>query len=64
MDALRKISGRYDIADFDLDCLQEHIDHDIQLLKKIQTLVKPITPDKDKMNYPAASYGVSKAFLS
>jgi superfamily II DNA/RNA helicase len=47
MDALRKISGRYDIADFDLDCLQEHIDHDIQLLKKIQTLVKPITPDKD-----------------
>jgi len=47
MDALRKISGRYDIADFDHDCLQEHIDHDIQLLKKIQTLVKPITPDKD-----------------
>jgi superfamily II DNA/RNA helicase len=47
MDALRKISGRYDMADFDLDCLQEHIDHDIQLLKKIQTLVKPITPDKD-----------------
>jgi superfamily II DNA/RNA helicase len=47
MDALRKISGRYDIADFDLKCLQEHIDHDIQLLKKIQTLVKPITPDKD-----------------
>lgn len=47
MDALRKISGRYDMADFDLKCLQEHIDHDIQLLKKIQTLVKPITPDKD-----------------
>lgn len=47
MDALRKISGRYDIADFDLECLQEHIDHDIQLLKKIQTLVNPITPDKD-----------------
>jgi superfamily II DNA/RNA helicase len=47
MDALRKISGRYDIADFDLDCLQEHIDHDIQLLEKIQTLVKPISPDKD-----------------
>jgi superfamily II DNA/RNA helicase len=47
MDALRKISGRYDIVDFDLECLKEHIDHDIQLLKKIQTLVKPITPDKD-----------------
>jgi superfamily II DNA/RNA helicase len=47
MDALRKISGRYDIADFDHDCLKEHIEHDIQLLKKIQILVKPITPDKD-----------------
>jgi superfamily II DNA/RNA helicase/HKD family nuclease len=47
MDALRRISGRYDVADFDLNCLQEHIDHDIQLLKEIQRLVKPITPDKD-----------------
>ena len=47
MDALREISGRYDVADFDLECLQEHIDHDIQLLKKTQDLVKPITPDKD-----------------
>lgn len=47
MDALRRISGRYNAEDFDLDCLKEQIDHDIQLLKKILALVKPISPEKD-----------------
>ena len=47
MDALRQVSKRYDAADFDLDCLKEHINHDIQLLKKIFALVEPITPKKD-----------------
>jgi hypothetical protein len=39
--------GRYDIADFDHDCLQETLTTTFSFLKKIQTLVKPITPDKD-----------------
>lgn len=47
MDALRQVSKRYDAADFDLDCLKEHINHDIQLLKKILGLVEPITSKED-----------------
>jgi superfamily II DNA/RNA helicase len=47
MDDLRQVSGKYDLADFDAERLQQHIEHDIQLLKKIQRLVEPITPDKD-----------------
>lgn len=47
MDALRQVVGRYDAADFDTDRLRRHIEHDIELLKKMLELVKPITPDKD-----------------
>jgi len=47
MDALRQASGRYDVADFDIDRLRRHLDHDIELLKKMLKLVEPITPDKD-----------------
>lgn len=47
LDALREISGRYEAADFDLETLRKHIEHDIRLLKKILALVEPITPDKD-----------------
>ena len=47
MDALRQASGRYDAADFDIDRLRRHIDHDIGLLKKMLKLVEPITPEKD-----------------
>ena len=47
IDALRQASGRYDVADFDIDRLHRHIDHDIELLKKMLKLVEPITPDKD-----------------
>lgn len=47
MDDLRKVSVKYDLADFDAKRLQQHIEHDIKLLKKIQRLVAPITPDKD-----------------
>ena len=47
MDALRQASGRYDAADFDIDRLRRHIEHDIELLKKMLKLVEPITPDKD-----------------
>lgn len=47
MDALRAASGKYNVADFDIDRLRRHIDHDIELLKKMLKLVEPVTPDKD-----------------
>jgi len=47
MDALRQVSGRYDAADFDVERLRRHIEHDVELLKRMLTLVEPITPDKD-----------------
>lgn len=47
MDVLRQVSGKYDLADFNGHKLQQHIEHDINLLKKIQVLVEPITPEKD-----------------
>jgi superfamily II DNA or RNA helicase len=47
VDALRKVSGRYALADFDSDTLVKHIEHDLKLLRKIKQLVAPITPDKD-----------------
>jgi len=47
MDALQQVSNKYDLADFDAQRLQQHIEHDIKLLKKILALVEPITPDKD-----------------
>ena len=47
MDELRKVSGKYALADFDAEKLQQHIKHDIQILKQIQELVLPISPDKD-----------------
>lgn len=47
MDALRRETGRYDAADFDIDRLTRHIEHDIKLLKKMLKLVEPITPEKD-----------------
>lgn len=45
--ALREVSHRYDIADFDADRLCRDIDHDIEVLKRILTLVEPITPAQD-----------------
>ncbi|MBW4597721.1 MAG: Eco57I restriction-modification methylase domain-containing protein [Brasilonema angustatum HA4187-MV1] len=47
MDGLQKVSDKYQIADFDAEKLQQHIEHDIKLLKNILALVEPITPDKD-----------------
>ncbi len=47
IDALKNVSGRYEAVDFDIERLKEHIEHDIDLLDKIQTLVAPITPDRD-----------------
>ena len=47
MDELHRVSVKYDLADFNAERLQQHIEHDINLLQKIQQLVEPITPDKD-----------------
>ncbi len=47
LDALRKVSDRYLAADFDLERLKEHVEHDIRLLKQIFKLVESISPDKD-----------------
>jgi HKD family nuclease/superfamily II DNA or RNA helicase len=47
MDALRTVSQRYDAKDFDTDILRDHIAHDIELLKTVQKLVEPISPEKD-----------------
>ncbi|MHC5891945.1 phospholipase D-like domain-containing protein [Nostoc sp.] len=47
IDVLRQVSGKYDLADFNGQRLQQHIEHDINILKKIQALVEPIAPDKD-----------------
>jgi len=40
-------SGRYVVADFDIDNLKHHIEHDLKLLRKMLALVQPITPPKD-----------------
>ena len=47
MEELRKAAGRYEIADFNVDLLQEHLENDIKLLNEILGLVNPITPDQD-----------------
>jgi hypothetical protein len=47
MDALRQVSDKYAIADFNSVRLKEHIVHDIDLLKKMLQLINPITPDKN-----------------
>jgi hypothetical protein len=47
MDALRRVSGRYDAVDFDLPRLKEHLAHDISLLGKMLNLIEPITAGQD-----------------
>jgi superfamily II DNA/RNA helicase len=47
MDELEKLSGKYELEDFDADLLREHIAADRVVLQKIIELVEPITPEKD-----------------
>jgi superfamily II DNA or RNA helicase/HKD family nuclease len=47
IDALRSVSGKYDIEDFDRAKLTKHITHDLDILKQIHQLVAPITPAQD-----------------
>ncbi|MBM3331903.1 helicase [candidate division WOR-3 bacterium] len=47
LEALRNVSGKYALKDFDAETLKQHIEHDVRLLKRILKLVEPVTPDKD-----------------
>jgi superfamily II DNA or RNA helicase len=47
IDALRSVSGKYDIEDFDRVKLTKHITHDLKILKQIHQLVVPIIPAQD-----------------
>lgn len=47
LNELGKVSTRYQKADFNIDLLTDHIEHDIAILKRMLALVEPITPEKD-----------------
>jgi len=47
VDALRRVSGRYELADFDSARLKKDIEHDLKLLRIMFELVQPITPASD-----------------
>jgi superfamily II DNA or RNA helicase len=47
LESLRKVSGKYDIANFDHNRLEKDIESDIETLKKIKNAVDPITPERD-----------------
>lgn len=50
LDALSRVSGRYDIHDFDDDALRTDIKQDIRILREMLALVAPITAaDDDKL---------------
>lgn len=53
MDELRRVSGKYDLADFDAERLQQHIEHDINLLQKSQELrVSFLNCDRPRRRWP------------
>lgn len=47
LEALEQMSGRYDVADFEVERLREHVAADIELLGKILEMAEPITPARD-----------------
>jgi superfamily II DNA/RNA helicase len=47
LNELEKVSTRYKAEDFNMVLLQSHIEHDVAILRKIQTLVEPIKPEMD-----------------
>ncbi|GAI40246.1 unnamed protein product, partial [marine sediment metagenome] len=42
------VSKTYNAADFNVDILKRHIEHDVGMLGKLLNMVKPIIPAKDK----------------
>jgi len=47
LDALESLSGRYNVDDFDIPRLTEHIKSDLELLNKMYQMVEPISAEKD-----------------
>jgi hypothetical protein len=47
VDALRQVSGRYAISDFNAGILKAHIRHDLRILREMLAVVAPITPQQD-----------------
>ena len=47
LDALRNVSNRYNAADFNLEPLRNHIEHDIAILQQMLMLVEPLKPAQD-----------------
>lgn len=45
--ALEQVSGQYDIEDFEVEVLKQHLEEDIEFLEEMKTLVDPIIPDQD-----------------
>jgi superfamily II DNA or RNA helicase len=47
MDALERVSGRYDLSDFRANALRADIEQDVRILEEMLALVEPITPEQD-----------------
>ena len=47
MDALKSVSHRYKVADFDAAALRRDLEQDIRVLRQLVELVEPITPAQD-----------------
>jgi superfamily II DNA/RNA helicase/HKD family nuclease len=47
INSLQEVSNKYKLADFNVEKLQQDIEHDVKVLENILDLVQPITPDKD-----------------
>jgi len=46
-DAIDRVAGKYNFADFDVELLERDIRSDLGILMKIRALVESITPDRD-----------------
>jgi superfamily II DNA/RNA helicase len=47
LESLRRVSGKYDIANFDRKRLEDDIQSDVDTLENIKDAVDPITPERD-----------------
>ena len=47
LDALARVSGRYDLSDFHAGALRAGIEQDIRILEEMLALAEPITPQQD-----------------
>jgi len=47
MAALEQVSGQYDILDFEVEALKQHLEEDNECLEEMKSVVDPITPKRD-----------------